>query len=158
MSDGEHAPQPPTVLQAGLRNTVAVIGGTIAGGVVNMGIIIVGATLLPPPPGVDVNDIETIKAHIGEYSFVQLMNPFVAHAAGTLVAAYLASKIGITRKFILAMISGCLFLLGGAMAVSMIPAPMWFNILDLTVAYLPLAMLGGWIATGGCCRGAACSR
>ncbi len=144
-----HAAGPHSLGRVILRNTVGVIGGTIAGGMVNMGILVVGAMLLPPPEGVDVNDIESIKAHIHEYSFVQLMNPFVAHAAGTLVAAYLAVKIGLSRKLLLAMIPGCLFLLGGAMAVSMIPAPMWFNALDLTMAYIPMALLGYWVATRG---------
>jgi hypothetical protein len=33
------------------------------------------------------------------------------------------------------------------MAVSMLPAPLWFNITDLAFAYIPMAMLGHWIST-----------
>ena len=31
----------------------------------------------------------------------------------------------------------------GISAVMMIPAPLWFNVLDLVVAYIPMAYLGG---------------
>jgi hypothetical protein len=39
------------------------------------------------------------------------------------------------------------FFVGGAMAVSMLPAPLWFNITDLAFAYIPMALLGHWIST-----------
>ena len=38
-------------------------------------------------------------------------------------------------------------IVGGAMAVSMLPAPLWFNITDLAFAYIPMALLGHWIST-----------
>jgi hypothetical protein len=40
---------------------------------------------------------------------------------------------------------GVLFLIGGTAAVMMLPAPMWFSALDLIVAYIPMAWLGGKI-------------
>jgi hypothetical protein len=45
------------------------------------------------------------------------------------------------------MATGIVFFFGGAMAVSMLPAPLWFNIIDLAFAYIPMAMLGHWIST-----------
>jgi hypothetical protein len=41
----------------------------------------------------------------------------------------------------MALIVGFLFLLGGIGAVRMIPAPMWYNVIDLVFAYLPMAYL-----------------
>ena len=38
---------------------------------------------------------------------------------------------------------GSLFLVGGIMAVYMINAPWWFDVIDLTLAYIPMA----WLAT-----------
>ena len=38
---------------------------------------------------------------------------------------------------------GVVFLLGGIAASFMIPAPAWFIVLDLVVAYLPMAWLAG---------------
>ena len=31
--------------------------------------------------------------------------------------------------------------------VAILPSPMWFNLLDLIVAYFPMGMLGYWLAT-----------
>ncbi len=130
-----------------LKNILAVLAGLIAGGLVNMGIIYAGGALLPPPPGVDVNDIVSINAHIGEYSVAQLMAPFLAHALGTLVGAFVAVKLAASRHMLLALIIGAFNLLGGIMAVSMIPdSPVWFNVLDLTMAYIPMAWLGHKLA------------
>lgn len=130
-----------------LRNILAVIAGLVVGGLVNMGLIILGGKFLPPPAGVEVNDIASINAHIREYSVPQLLAPFIAHAAGVLVGAFLTVRLAASRHLALALIIGALFLLGGIMAVRMIPnAPMWFNVLDLVVAYIPMAWLGAKLA------------
>jgi hypothetical protein len=130
-----------------LRNILAILVGLVVGGSVNMGLILLGGTLLPPPPGVDVNDIASINAHIGEYTVWQLMTPFLAHALGVLVGAFLTAKIAVSGKLPLALIVGAFFLLGGIMAVRMIPdSPLWFSALDLVVAYLPMAWLGARLA------------
>lgn len=127
----------------------AVLAGALAGGMVNMGLIYAGAALMPPPPGVDVNDVASIDAHIGEYSVAQLLAPFVAHALGTLVGAFVACRIASTptSRWVAALVIGALNLLGGIMAVQMIPsAPLWFDVLDLVVAYIPMALLGARLA------------
>ncbi len=131
-----------------LRNILAFLVGLLVGGMVNMTIIVLGGKLLPPPPGVDVNDVASINAHIHEYSVIQLMVPFLAHALGTLVGAFLATRIAASRQLVLSMAIGVLFLLGGIMAVRMIPnSPLWFTVLDLGLAYLPAAWLGHKLGT-----------
>lgn len=133
-----------------LRNILAVLAGLVAGGVVNMALIQLGGILMPPPEGVDVNDINSINAHIGEYSVAQLLAPFLAHALGALVGAFVAARLAVSRHMVLALLIGGLNLVGGAMAVSMIPnSPTWFNMLDLGVAYLPMAWLGGRLGMRG---------
>lgn len=127
-----------------LRNILALVAGLIVGGAVNMGLIMLGAAVFPPPPGVDVNDINSINAHIGEYSTRQLLAPFFAHALGTLAGAFVAALLGASAQMVLALVIGAVFLAAGIMAVRMIPnAPLWFDMLDLVVAYLPMAWLGG---------------
>jgi hypothetical protein len=126
-----------------LRNVLAAIAGVFVGGIANMLVIISGAKLLPPPPGVDPNDAASINAHIGEYSFAQLLVPFAAHAVGTLVGAALAARLAASRTIVPSAVVGALFLAGGVMAVRMIPdAPGWFVALDLAMAYAPMAWLG----------------
>lgn len=137
-------------MKAFLRNLGAVVLGILLGGTVNMAIVYAGGALLPPPPGVDVSDPASINAHLGEYSVVQLLAPFVAHAAGTLVGAVAAARLAATRPLAAALAVGGIFLLGGIAAVRMMPAtPTWFAVLDLGVAYLPMGWLGARIAARG---------
>ncbi len=134
-------------LKSALLGTSAVVAGAVVGGMVNMGLILAGSKLLPPPSGVDVNDVASIDAHIGEYSVAQLLSPFAAHALGTLAGALVAALVAPESRLRVALTVGLLFLAGGVMAVSMIPsAPLWFDALDLVVAYVPMALLGARIA------------
>ncbi len=134
-------------LKSALLGTSAVVAGAVVGGMVNMGLILAGSKLLPPPSGVDVNDVASIDAHIGEYSVAQLLSPFAAHALGTPAGALVAALVAPESRLRVALTVGLLFLAGGIMAVSMIPsAPLWFDALDLVVAYVPMALLGARIA------------
>lgn len=126
-----------------LRNVLAVVLGLVVGGVVNMGLVMAGAHLVPPPADVNINDARSIAAHIGEFGPKHFLFPFLAHALGTLVGAAVAFLIGFRHRWIAAWVVGLMFLAGGIGAATMIPAPIWFILLDLVVAYLPMAWLGG---------------
>jgi hypothetical protein len=41
---------------------------------------------------------------------------------------------------------GFFFLLGGIANVYLLPGPMWFSVVDLVFAYLPVAYFGGRMA------------
>ena len=129
-----------------LRNVIAAIAGILLGGVVNMALVYAGGALMPPPAGVNVSDPARIDAHLGEYSVPQLLAPFVAHAVGTLVGAAMAARLAASRPLVPALAVGGMFLLGGIAAVRMMPStPAWFAVLDLVVAYVPMALLGARI-------------
>lgn len=140
----------PSPLQRAGYTLGAVLAGLVFGSMLNMGTIMLGSTLLPPPEGVDVNDVASINAAIDRYSVAQLLVPFVAHALGTLAGAWLAAlvarRVGTVR--VAAGTIALLFLAGGIGALLMIPAaPLWFDVLDLAGAYLPMAWLGARLAT-----------
>lgn len=127
-----------------VRNVLAVIAGILIGGFVNGMLVTFGASLYPPPEGVDPNNIESIKANLDKYSTGQLLVPFWAHAIGTLVGAFITALIAtVNRKIVLALLIGAFFLLGGITMVAMVGGPTWFIVLDLLIAYLPMAFLGG---------------
>lgn len=126
-----------------LRNILAVIAGILIGGTVNMLIINFSGTIIAPPEGVDTTTAEGLKEGIHLFEPKHFLMPFLAHALGTFVGAYLAALIAATHKMKFAIAIGCVFLLGGIGAVFMIPAPLWFNITDLVLAYIPMAWLGG---------------
>ena len=126
-----------------LKNILAVIAGTVAGSAVNMGIIMVGGSVIPPPEGADVTTAEGLKASMHLFGPRHFIMPFLAHALGTLAGALIAAAIGASRKMMLAIIVGVLFLIGGITNVLMLPSPLWFNILDLVAAYIPMGYIGG---------------
>ena len=72
-----------------IRNVLAII----ARSAVNMGLVMAGAQIIPPPAGVDVTDVESIKSHLHLFEFRHFVVPFLAHAVGTLVGAYVAAII-----------------------------------------------------------------
>ncbi len=128
-----------------LRNILAVIAGFVIGNILN-GVIsmVVGPNIFPLPPEIDLNDIvNSLKENGHLMEFKHFIFPFLAHALGTLAGAFIAAKIGANNKMRLAMIIGVLFLLAGIANLMMIPHPTWFAILDLVVAYIPMAWLGG---------------
>ena len=126
-----------------IRNVLAVAAGIVIGSIVNMALITVSGQVIPPPEGIDPTSMESLKENIHLFEAKHFIFPFLAHALGALVGAYLAAKIGVGNKMRLAYIVGAFFLLGGIANVFMLPAPTWFIILDVVVAYIPMAWIGG---------------
>ena len=125
-----------------IRNIIAVVAGVVIGGMVNMGLIMMSGEIIPPPAGVDVTDMESLKSSMHIFKPRHFIFPFMAHALGTLVGAFLASIIAVSHKMKFALGVGVFFLLGGIMNVIMLPSPVWFAILDLIGGYIPMGWLG----------------
>lgn len=145
-----------------LRLLLAVIAGLVIGSVVNMSLIVVGGKLVPPPAGADTTTMEGLKASLQLFELRHFLFPFLAHALGTFAGALIATVLSPGRTSGPAMVVGFAFLLGGTINVLLLPAPLWFNALDLVVAYLPMAWLAhrlasrrsGSVASGGLERSA----
>lgn len=131
-----------------LRNILATIFGLLVGGLLNGKIVDLSTTIIPLPDGVvmDPNNIEQLKAVIPTLPLPNFIMPFLAHALGTLVAAFLACKWAVSHKLKLTIIVASLFFIGGVMINFMIGGPIWFIIVDLLFAYFPMAFLGKKIA------------
>jgi len=129
-----------------LRNVLAVIAGFVIGSIVNMALIMIGGKVIPPPAGVDVTTMEGLRAGMHLFEPKHFAFPFLAHALGTLVGALVAASLAASRKLVMALVVGVLFLVGGIMSVMSLPSPMWFSVLDLVAAYIPMAWLGGTLA------------
>jgi hypothetical protein len=129
-----------------VRNILAVIIGWAVGSVLNMGFIKLGG-LVFPLEGLDTNDMNAYAEVIGTLEAEYFVFPFLAHALGTLVGAFVAYLIAATNKMKFSLGIGFLFFLGGLMVNYMLPGPLWFTILDLLVAYFPMAFLGATIGS-----------
>ncbi|MBL7793163.1 MAG: hypothetical protein JNK77_12615 [Saprospiraceae bacterium] len=126
-----------------VKNILAVIAGVIVGSIVNMGIIMVSGSIIPPPEGADITTAEGLKASMHLFEPKHFIMPFLAHALGSLVGAFVAAKIAASHQMYFALGVAGFFLLGGIANVFMLPSPVWFNVLDLVAAYLPMGYLAG---------------
>jgi hypothetical protein len=129
-----------------IKNTIAVIAGFILGSIINMSLITISGSIIPTPNGADVTTLEGLKATIHLFEPKHFLFPFLAHALGTLGGAFVAAKIAATHKLIFAMSIGFLFLVGGVANILMLPSPLWFTLVDLVGAYLPMAFVGYQLA------------
>ena len=126
-----------------IKNILAVLVGAIAGSAVNMGIIMISSSIIPPPEGVDNTTMEGLKAGIHLFQPKHFVFPFLAHALGTFAGALLAAIIAANRKMLFALVIGGFFLAGGITNILMLPSPIWFTVLDIVGAYIPMAFLAG---------------
>lgn len=125
-----------------IKNIIAVIAGFILGSIINMSLITVSGSIIPAPNGADVTTLEGLTATIHLFEPKHFLFPFLAHALGTLGGAFVAAKIAATHKLIFAISIGFLFLVGGVANILMLPSPLWFTLVDLIGAYLPMAYAG----------------
>lgn len=129
-----------------VRNILAVVVGIVVGSVVNMAIITVGPTVIPLPEGVDMKETDKLAENLKLFEPANFVAPWLAHALGTLAGAFVAAKVAASRKMTFALAIGVFFLLGGIMTVWMFGGTVWFALLDLIGAYLPMGFLGGILA------------
>lgn len=125
-----------------VKNILAVVAGVVIGSLVNMGIVQLGYGILPIE-GVDPNDMDALIEVMPTLGAKHFVFPFLAHALGTLAGAGIAAYIAANNQMKFALGIGVFFLLGGITAVSMFPGPTWFAVVDLALAYIPMAWFGG---------------
>lgn len=128
-----------------LRNILAVIVGWFGGGIINMGLVILGHKILPIP-NVDPNDMVAMAEVMPTLDPKFFTFPFLAHALGTLTGSLIAGLISKTNKMRSAMIVGAIFLLGGILVNIKLKGPIWFTVVDIALAYIPMAFIGGKLA------------
>jgi hypothetical protein len=130
-----------------VRNVLAVIAGLVIGSIANIAIVMVGGLIVAAPAGVDVSNMESIKASAHLFEARHFLFPFLAHAVGALVGGLVASLAGASKRLTLALVVGGFFLLGGIAMSFVVPAPIWFIAADILFAYIPMAWLG-WKLSG----------
>lgn len=129
-----------------LKNILAVIAGVLIGSIVNSVCIQLGSGIIPLPPEMNPNDTKSFfeNAHLLETK--HFIVPILAHALGTLVGAFAAAKIAAKYNMSYAIAVGFFFLIGGIIMVVFLPSPIWVIVVDLGLAYIPMAYLGGKLA------------
>lgn len=128
-----------------IRNLLAIVVGLFVGGVINMGFVSLGPTFFPFPDGTDITTMEGLKASMTQMEPVHFLFPYLGHALGTLVGAYTAARIAVSKNMLFALLIGAIFLAGGIRMIQLVGGPTWFCALDL-LSYLPMGYLGGKMA------------
>ena len=130
-----------------VKDIALFVVGMILGGTINMVLVETGMFVFPAPSGFDLSTEEGLKSAMSLLSFEHFIFPFLSHALGTLTGAIFVSRFA-QHKQILAYSIGIAFMIGGIAMVFMVGGPIWFIIIDLTIAYLPMAWLGLRIGRG----------
>jgi hypothetical protein len=128
-----------------LKNILAVIAGWIGGSIINMSLVKIGHMILPIE-GLDPSDMNALAEVMPTLEPKYFIFPFLAHALGTLVGAFIAYNLAASHKMKFALGIGAIFFLLGIMVSFMIPAPTWFAVTDILLAYIPMAWIGGKLA------------
>jgi VIT1/CCC1 family predicted Fe2+/Mn2+ transporter len=128
-------------------NIVAVLVGLFAGAFVNGGIINISGEIIAPPLGANMKTMEGLIQAMPLMEPKHFIMPFLAHALGTLIGAILCSLIARSNQLVLSLSIGLSFFIGGFMMVLQLPAPLWFDFVDLIFAYFPMAWLGYWVVS-----------
>ena len=126
-----------------VKNILAVISGIIIGGALNMGIIMISGSIIPPPDGADLTTMEGLKASMHLLQPKHFIMPFLAHALGTFFGALLAGAIAANHKMGFAIGISVWFMIGGLLNIFMLPSPTWFTVVDLAGAYIPMGYFAG---------------
>ncbi len=125
-----------------LKNVLVTVSAAIVGAIANMTLVMSGGNLIPPPEGADFSTMEGLAAGMPLMQPKHFVFPFLAHGLGTFVAAFIVSRFAVSRQLQLSLLLGSLFFVGGLQMVMELPSPMWFNVIDLGLAYFPMAWLG----------------
>ncbi|MFM2228348.1 MAG: hypothetical protein RL664_1691 [Bacteroidota bacterium] len=123
-------------------NVFVFVACVFAGGIANGLIINYSDAIIPPPVGSNLTTEEGLKAAMAVMEPKHFIMPFLAHAIGTLVGAFFVTLFIKDRKLFRALLVGFLFFLGGAWMVFELPSPLWFDAVDLGLAYIPMAWIG----------------
>ena len=128
------------------KNILALVAGVVVGSLVNLALVNLGPLIVPLPEGADVSTMENLQESMPLFTPANFVFPFLAHALGTLVGAFIAARFAATHPKVFALVVGVFFLIGGIMAVRMLGGPLWFNATDLVLACIPMSCLGAALA------------
>jgi hypothetical protein len=114
-------------MKKALRNTLAVIAGILIGMTINLAFVMLSTMVVPPPPGVDMSDMESLKEHLHLYEPRHYLMPFLAQALGPLTGACAAVFFAVSAWRVFAFVIGAFFMAGGMADVFLLPWRNWFN-------------------------------
>ena len=123
-----------------MRQILGVIAGVVVGGLIVFCVELVGHSLFPTPPGIDLSNPDDVKRLIATLPTGALVMVLVGWALGSLAGAWTANRIA--RTPMAGWIVGGLFVLMTAYNFTVIPHPMWMMAVGIAI---PFVM--AWVAS-----------
>ncbi|MEO8276819.1 MAG: hypothetical protein ABI639_11420 [Thermoanaerobaculia bacterium] len=127
-----------------IRSILTVLVGLLAGSVVVWVLEFAGHRFYPTPPGVDLENLEALKAYVASAPTAMFLVLLVAWAGGAFVGGGVAALLSPARRGLHALAVGGIQTLFASAQFAMIPHPVWFMVIGLTI-FLPFAGLAGLI-------------
>lgn len=125
------------------KRTLIIFVSIFSGAMLNSTIIQLSNKIIAPPKGFDLKTLEGLQAAMTHMEPKHFLFPFLAHALGTLLSTVMIARFLRSQQLIFSMMAGILFLMGGVSMVIMLPnTPIWFVLVDLIGAYIPMAYVG----------------
>ena len=133
-------------MRAFLKGLLAVVVGLVVGSAVNMGLILLGARVVPAPAGVDTTTSKGLAAAMPLLGPAHFVFPFLAHALGTFAGALLATWIAGRVSRVPAAVIGVLGMLPGVMLPIAMGVPITAQTLGVMLAGIILGPRHGALA------------
>ncbi len=129
-----------------MKKALGIVIGMIVGMIVVFLVEMISAGLYPAPTSLDFADPESVKAWVATLPIGAFLIVLAAHVLGAFTGGLVCGRI--VGKWWLPgpLIIGLLFLIAGALNLSLIPHPVWFMIVDVLV-YIPAAFAGAKLAS-----------
>lgn len=125
-----------------LRAALAILGGIGVAMVVISLVEMVGARVNPRPAGLDMSDMDAMRAYAASLPASAIAIVLVGWLAGTFVGGFVAALIARRRPLLFSGIVGGVVLLATMINLALLPHPLWLSF--SAVLGIPLA---AWLAS-----------
>lgn len=126
-----------------LRSVLAVMFGLLVAVIVLIGMESISHTLFPPP-SVDPNDMDAVRALMADMPARMFVMVLIAWSLSALTGGLVAGRVAGRGAVGHAAVIGVLLTIGAIANFVMLPHPVWVVIVGLGL-FLPMAVLGGWL-------------
>lgn len=128
------------------KNIAAGIAGVLVAGLIVSLVEMLGHTVYPVPPELDMSDLDTLREYIAGLPAGAFVFVAAGWFLGTLGGVLTACRIGTAKPMIFTMVVTGFMLLATAYNLVVIPHPLWFSITGVA-GILVAAWLGLTLST-----------
>ncbi len=110
------------------RTIFAVIIGLLVGAMFNGALVCLNLFLYPPPEGFDWDNTELVATYFESLPTMAFIVVLIAHLGQAGIGGYVAARLSKNRVMLVALLVGCISLVGGIMNAMSILLPTWVMI------------------------------